>query len=44
MSISGEQFATVAGDFEEWKSNSLDNQFMKDIQEYIQKLKDTIND
>jgi hypothetical protein len=40
---SGEQYVTEGGDIEEWKGKSNDNQFIKDIQEYIQKLKDTIN-
>lgn len=44
MNQSGEQYVTEAGDIEEWKGKSLDNQFIKDIQEYIQKLKDAIND
>ena len=44
MGQSGEQYVTEAGDIEEWKGKSLDNQFVKDIQEYIQKLKDTIKD
>jgi hypothetical protein len=39
---SGEQYVTEGGDIEEWKGKSLDSQFIKDIQEYIQKLKDTI--
>jgi hypothetical protein len=43
MGQSGEQYVTEAGDIEEWKGKSNDNQFIKDIQEYIQKLKDTIN-
>jgi hypothetical protein len=42
MGQSGEQYVTEAGDIEEWKGKSLDNQFVKDIQEYIQKLKDAI--
>jgi hypothetical protein len=42
MGQSGEQYVTEAGDIEEWKGKSLDNQFIKDIQEYIQKLKDAI--
>jgi hypothetical protein len=41
---SGEQYVTEGGDIEEWKGKSLDNQFIKDIQEYIQKLKDTIKE
>jgi len=44
MGQSGEQYVTEAGDIEEWKGKSLDNQFVKDIQEYIQKLKDAIKD
>jgi hypothetical protein len=44
MGQSGEQYVTEAGDIEEWKGKSLDNQFIKDIQEYIQKLKDAIKD
>ena len=43
MNQSGEQYVTEAGDIEEWKGKSNDNQFIKDIQEYIQKLKDTMN-
>jgi hypothetical protein len=43
MNNSGEQYVTEAGDIEEWKGKSLDNQFIKDIQEYIQKIKDTLN-
>jgi hypothetical protein len=41
---SGEQYVTEGGDIEEWKGKSLDNQFIKDIQEYIQKLKGAIDD
>ena len=44
MGQSGEQYVTEAGDIEEWKGKSLNNQFVKDIQEYIQKLKDAIKD
>lgn len=44
MGQSGEQYVTEAGDIEEWKGKSLDNQFIQDIQEYIQKLKDALND
>jgi hypothetical protein len=43
MGQSGESYVTEAGDIEEWKGKSLDNQFIKDIQEYIQKLKDAMN-
>jgi len=43
MNQSGEQYVTEGGDIEEWKGKSLDNQFVKDIQEYIQKLKDAMN-
>jgi hypothetical protein len=43
MGQSGEQYVTEAGDIEEWKGKSLDNQFIQDIQEYIQKLKDAMN-
>jgi len=43
MNQSGESYVTEAGDIEEWKGKSLDNQFVKDIQEYIQKLKDAIS-
>jgi hypothetical protein len=43
MSQSGEQYVTEAGDIEEWKGKSNDNQFVQDIQEYIQKLKDAMN-
>jgi hypothetical protein len=42
MGQSGEQYVTEAGDIEEWKGKSIDNQFIKDVQEYIQKLKDAI--
>ena len=42
MGQSGEQYVTEAGDIEEWKGKSLDNQFIQDIQEYIQKLKDVV--
>ena len=42
MGQSGEQYVTEAGDIEEWKGKSLDNQFIQDIQEYIQKLKDIV--
>ena len=43
MGQSGESYVTEAGDIEEWKGKSLDNQFIQDIQEYIQKLKDAMN-
>jgi len=43
MGQSGESYVTEAGDIEEWKGKSLDNQFIKDIQEYIQKLKEAMN-
>jgi hypothetical protein len=39
-----EQFVTENGEIEEWKGKGLNNQFIQDIQEYIQKLKDTLND
>jgi hypothetical protein len=39
-----EQFVTENGEIEEWKGKGFNNQFIKDIQEYIQKLKDAIND
>jgi len=42
MGQSGESYVTEAGDIEEWKGKSLDNQFIQDIQEYIQKLKDAV--
>jgi hypothetical protein len=42
MNQSGEQYVTEGGDIEEWKGKSLDNQFVQDIQEYIQKLKDAL--
>jgi len=42
MGQSGESYVTEAGDIEEWKGKSLDNQFIQDIQEYIQKLKDVV--
>ena len=37
-----EQFVTENGEIEEWKGKGLNNQFVQDIQEYIQKLKDAI--
>jgi hypothetical protein len=43
MNQSGESYVTEDGDIEEWKGKSNDNQFIKDIQEYIQKLKDAMN-
>jgi hypothetical protein len=43
MNNSGESFVTEAGDIEEWKGKSMDNQFIQDVQEYIQKIKDTLN-
>jgi hypothetical protein len=43
MGQSGESYVTEGGDIEEWKGKSNDNQFIKDIQEYIQKLKDAVN-
>ena len=39
-----EQFVTENGEIEEWKGKGFNNQFVQDIQEYIQKLKDTLND
>jgi hypothetical protein len=39
-----EQFVTENGEIEEWKGKGLNNQFIQDIQEYIQKLKDAIID
>jgi hypothetical protein len=42
MGQSEESFVTEAGDIETWKGKSLDNQFIQDIQEYIQKLKDAV--
>ena len=39
-----EQFVTENGEIEEWKGKGLNNQFIQDIQEYIQKLKDAIKD
>jgi hypothetical protein len=44
MNQSGESFVTEAGHIEEWKGKGTDNQFVQDIQEYIQKLKDAIKD
>jgi hypothetical protein len=44
MDTSGESFVTEAGDIEEWKGKGNNNQLIKDIQEYIQKLKDAINE
>ena len=43
MNRSGESYVTEAGDIEEWKGKSNDNQFIQDVQEYIQKLKDTLS-
>ena len=43
MGQSGESYVTEAGDIEEWKGKSLDNQFIQDVQEYIQKLKDALD-
>ena len=43
MNNSGESYVTEAGDIEEWKGKSMDNQFVQDVQEYIQKLKDAMN-
>jgi len=43
MNNSGESYVTEAGDIEEWKGKSMDNQFIQDVQEYIQKLKDAMN-
>jgi hypothetical protein len=40
----GESYVTEAGDVEEWKGKGHNNQFIQDIQEYIQKLKDALND
>jgi len=40
----GEQFVTENGEIEEWKGKGLNEQFVKDIQEYIQKLKDAVKD
>ncbi len=39
-----EQFVTENGEIEEWKGKGMNDQFVKDIQEYIQKLKDAIKD
>ena len=44
MNQSGESYVTEAGHIEEWKGKGMDNQFVQDIQEYIQKLKDAISD
>ena len=44
MNTSGEQFVTENGEIEEWKGKGVDNQFIQDIQEYIQKLKGIVND
>ena len=38
-----EQFVTENGEIEEWKGKGMNNEFVKDIQEYIQKLKDAIS-
>ena len=43
MGQSDESFVTEAGDIETWKGKGVDtSQLVKDIQEYIQKLKDAI--
>jgi hypothetical protein len=43
MGQSDESFVTEAGDIETWKGKGGDTQqFIKDIQEYIQKLKDAM--
>jgi len=43
MGQSDESFVTEAGDIETWKGKGVDTpQLIKDIQEYIQKLKDAI--
>ena len=39
-----EQFVTENGEIEEWKGKGMNEQFVQDIQEYIQKLKDVIKD
>jgi hypothetical protein len=39
-----EQFVTENGEIEEWKGKGNNNQFVQDIQEYIQKLKDAVKD
>ena len=44
MNSSGEQFVTENGEIEEWKGKGVDNKFIQDIQEYIQKLKGIVND
>lgn len=40
---SGESFVTEEGDIEFWKGKVSNQQYIKDIQEYINKLKSTIN-
>jgi flagellar basal body-associated protein FliL len=41
---SEESFVTEAGDIETWKSNkSMNSTLTKDIQEYIQKIKDVLS-
>ncbi len=40
---SGESFVTEAGDIEVWKGKLSNQQYIKDIQEYIDKLKSTID-
>jgi hypothetical protein len=43
MGESNESFVTEAGDIEKWNGKGVDtSQLVKDIQEYIQKLKDAI--
>jgi hypothetical protein len=40
---SKESFVTEAGDIEEWRGGNLDTtQMIKDLQEYIQSLKDIV--
>ncbi len=39
----GESFVTEAGDIELWKGKLNNQQYVEDIQEYINKLKSTIN-
>jgi uncharacterized protein (UPF0128 family) len=43
MSNSSESFVTEAGDIETWKNNNTSTKLLiEDIQEYIQKIKDTL--
>jgi len=44
LGSSKETFVTEAGDIEEWRGGNIDTtQIIKDLQDYIQKLKDIVN-